>query len=460
MSDPRDEEFSSIKAPPWSVEAEQAVLGGLLIQNSAFDFIADKLTAEHFFDSQHGKIYKAIASELKKDRPVDVLTVFAALEAKNEGVDLTYINQLAQGVSSAANIKRYAGIVIDRWKSRQLMAVGARAVEIASDESTPIDARIEQMQAEIGKLSAQVSQREPASLDEAMVRALTRLDERAEGSIRVFPTGLIDVDSMLGGGIRPGNLFIIAARPGQGKTAIAMTIALSMAKDRGVGVISMEMSEEEIMDRVLSGLGRVDLGKVQRPNSADSPFWSSITEAAEDAAMLKLFIDEQGGLTLHQVTAKARSMHRRGAIEVLVVDYIQLMDGTDSKTSRPYQLEEITRGFKKLAKEMGIAIIALAQVNRKVESGMPGLSDLKDSGALEQDADIVAFINRPIQTNPELGEEWNYYAQFRIAKNRQGRSGDVNLSYIGNETRFSSWAGPAPVKKSETKTKYNRGSEL
>lgn len=433
----------------FSNEAEQSVLGGLLIDNGAFDRVGDVLKPEYFHDEQHRRIWNIAARLLVSGKPVDVITVGEEMRANGDTGSLAYLNALALSVSSAANIRRYAAIVIERWKARQLMAVGTRAVEISQDATTGIDERIEQMQGEIGKLSEQAAQRESASLDEAMVRAIDRIEQRAKGNQRVFPTGLYDLDRMLGGGIRPGNVAILAARPSMGKTALAMTIALAMSKELGVGFLSMEMSEEELLDRVVSGLGHADLDEVQQPANAGDTFWTKVADAAESAAHRVLQIDDQGALTLHQVSAKARNMKRKHSIDVLIVDYLQLMSGTDSKASRTYQLEEITRGLKALAKSLGIAVIALAQVNRKVEGEMPGLADLKDSGAIEQDADIVAFIHRPIQVDPTLGAEWKHFSTLRVAKNRQGKTGDVHLSYLGNETRFASWSGEIPMKKAK-----------
>lgn len=429
-----------------SIEAEQSVLGGLLLDNGAFDRVGNVLQTEHFANDEHRRIWTAISGMLIANKPADVFTVFEELRARGWAESLAYLNSLAQSVPSAANCRRYAEIVVERFKARQLMKVGMRAVEIAQDAQTPIDERIEQMQGEIGKLSEQAAQREPATLDAAMVRAIDRLTEREQGNIRVFPTGLFDIDRKLGGGIRPGNLAIIAARPSMGKTALGMTIALHMAKTLGVGFLSMEMSEEELTDRIFAVVGQVSLSDVQRPANGGEKFWASVTDAVSEAAQRTLLIDDQGALTLHQVAAKARNMKRKHGLDVLVLDYLQLMSGTDSKVSRTYQLEEITRGLKAIAKSLGIAVIALAQVNRKVEGGVPGLADLKDSGAIEQDADIVGFIHRAIQVDPELPSEWNFYAQFRIAKNRQGPTGDIDLSYVADQTRFAAWSGPRPTK--------------
>lgn len=429
-----------------SAEAEQSVLGGLMIDNGAIDRIGDVLKAEHFHEPEHRRIFTAIAGELFAGRPADVVTVFQVLQAQGHDTQIGYLNALAQSIPSASNIRRYAGIVIERAKARALMQVGVQAVEIAQDGAKPIDERIELMQGVIGKLSDEAAQREAVPLYEAMLRNTAAMSERAEGGIRAFPTGLRDLDDRLGGGIRPGNLVIMAARPSMGKTAMALTAALSMSQTYGVGFLSMEMSEAELSDRATAALGHVDMRHVQRPDPANDVMWGRVLEATEAAKDRGLWIDDQGALTIHQVSAKARAMRRKHGIDVLIVDYIQLMSGTDSKTPRAYQLEEITRGLKTLAKSLGIAVLALAQVNRKVEGGMPGLADLKDSGALEQDADIVAFIHRPIQVDPDLGEDWRYFAKVRVAKNRQGPTGDVSLSYIGHETRFAGWSGADPVK--------------
>lgn len=429
-----------------SLEAEQSVLGGLLLDNGAFDRVGNLLLPEHFASDEHRTIWSAINRMAIANKPIDVFTVFEELRAAGWSDSMQYLNALAMSVPSAANCQRYAEIVIDRFKARQLMKVGTRAVEIAQDAQTPIDERIEQMQGEIGRLSEQAAQRDAVPLGEAIARELDALQDRLDGKVRVFPTGLDDLDRILGGGIRPGNLVIVAARPSMGKTALALTMALEMAKDLGVGFLSMEMSESELSMRTLSGLSHVNLADVQRPANARGDFWERLSEGAELASRRNLFVDDQGGLTLHQVTAKARNMRRKHGIDVLIVDYLQMMNGTDPRASRAYQLEEITRGLKGLAKSLGIAVVALAQVNRKVEGGMPGLSDLKDSGAIEQDADIVTFIHRPIHADPDLGDEWRYFAKLRCAKNRQGPTGDVSLTYIGHETRFANWSGAEPVK--------------
>ena len=440
---------------PWSREAEQSVLGGLMIDNAAIDLIPE-LAPSDFFDGAHRRIFGALQGLLRGGTPADVVTVFERIQASGEDDDaggLSYLNALSQCVPSASNIQRYAAIVMDRAKARALLAAGSDAMAAAQDHSAPVDERIERVASGLMKLLEQTARDDVTPLGELLVRHTELIEARAAGQIRVVPTGLVDLDDLLGGGPRPGNLVILGGRPSMGKTAAALTIAMHMAGSLGVGFLSMEMSKEELGDRSTALLGRIDLADVQRPpksGPAADMFWGKLVDAAELAASKKLYVDDQGALTLAQVRAKARAMKRKFGIGVLVIDYLQLMTGTDPKAMRTYQLEDITRGLKALAKELGIVVLVLAQVKRTVD-GMPGLSDLKDSGAIEQDADVVVFIHRPIVNKPDLPDEFRHYAQAFLAKNRQGPTGLINLAYVGKETRFGAWSGPPPEDRKSTK---------
>jgi replicative DNA helicase len=244
-----------------------------------------------------------------------------------------------------------------------------------------------------------------------------------------------------------------------GKTALAMTIGLNMAADYSVAMLSMEMPHVELNDRMTAMLGRVSLSSVKRPNRGDGLDWGRVVDGMEKAKRLNFYASDQGGLNINQVRSKARNIKRLHGLNVLVVDYIGLMSGTDARQPRAYQLEEISRGLKTLAKELEIAVICLAQVNRKVEEradSTPSLSDLRDSGAIEQDADVVLFVHRPIQARPDCGSEFLNYAKLSVSKNRNGRCGVLSLFYQGNQTRFDSWSGPAP----STRTAGRQGSGL
>ena len=282
-----------------------------------------------------------------------------------------------------------------------------------------------------------------------MAQHIDVLEQRASGHTAAMPTGLVDVDEFMAGGLWPGDLVIVGARPSMGKTALAMTIGLHMAEKYSVAMLSMEMSHRDVRDRMTALLGRVSLGTVKRP--AKGLDWGRVVDGIEAAKLLSFHVSDQGGLNINQVRSKARNIKRTAGLDVLLVDYIGLMEGLDKKQPRAYQLEEISRGLKTLAKELNVCVVCLAQVNRKVEEradSTPQLSDLRDSGAIEQDADVVIFVHRPIQSSPNLGHEWTNYAKASIAKNRQGRCGVISLSYDGDQTRFTGWTGQPPSKHS------------
>lgn len=426
-----------------SLEAEQGILSGLLLDNGAFDRVGDRLKPEHFFDEMHRMVYAEIQGQMLAGKAVDIFTVHAAL---NGSVDLADLNAIAQFAMSAANIRRYADIVVERAKSRALIAVSGEVMELAQDHTRSIEDRVEAAQAQLGKLIDDAPRDEWIGAAEGMVAHIAVLEERAEGKTNAMATGLQDLDEYLEGGFRPGQLVIVGARPSMGKTALAMTIGLNMAAEYAVAMLSMEMPHGELRDRKVAMLGRVSMSSVKRPkrNNLD---WDRVVDGIEKARALNFYASDQGGLNIQQVRSKARNIRRLHGLNVLIVDYIGLMAGMDSKQPRAYQLEEISRGLKTLAKELDMAVLCLAQVNRKVEERAdqaPGLSDLRDSGAIEQDADVVLFVNRPKQAKPDLGPEWDHFAKVTVAKNRNGRCGNLSLFYQGDQTRFDNWAGEAP----------------
>lgn len=429
-------------------DAEAAILGGLLLDPGAFERVGDTLQASDFADEMHREVYAEIQRQALAGKVVDVVTVGLALRDR---VDMQAINALAQYVPSAANVRRYAELVRERALSRKLMGVGSQIQVLAMDHEQPIDARVDQAQAELMKLVADSPRDEWFGAAEGMALHSDVLAARAEGVSKAMPTGLLDLDEMLDGGLNPGQLVIVGARPSMGKTALAMTIGLHMASDFSVAMLSMEMPHVELRDRMTAMLGRVSLGSVKRPNKGGGLDWSRVVDGIERAKHLNFWVSDHGGLNINQVRSKARGIKRKHGLNVLIVDYIGLMAGLDPKAPRAYQLEEISRGLKTLAKELDIAVVCLAQVNRKVEERadqMPGLSDLRDSGAIEQDADIVIFVHRPIQARPDMGQEFEHYARVTVSKNRNGRCGLVSLFYQGDQTRFGAWQGEAPAGRS------------
>lgn len=455
MNAPNDYLYS---APSFSSpEAEIAILGSLLLDNSTWDRVGNELQPVHFASEVNRMVFTEIGSQINAAKGCDVVTVFEALDGQ---VELTHLNAMAQYVPSAANARRYADTIVDRFKSRQLMAVSSEISDLAQDNGRAIAERVEVAQGLLVKLIDHTSNDDWLDVEQSMVTALDTLQARADGVTNAMPTSLADLDSVLEGGLRPGELVIVGARPSMGKTALAICIGLHMAKDYAVGMFSMEMPHAELDDRMIAVIGQVSLSHLKRPSHGRGLQWDRVSEAVERLRHLNFYKSDQSGLTINQVRSKARALKRTRGLNVLIVDYIGLMNGTDQRQPRAYQLEEISRGLKSLAKELGIAVICLAQVNRKVEEradATPNLSDLRDSGAIEQDADVVMFVHRPIQSRPDMGDEWQHYAKVSVAKNRNGRCGTLHLSYFGEQTRFGNWSGPAPTTRTRSTSAAQRG---
>ena len=432
-----------------SIESEHGLIGGLLLDNTAFDRISDRLTHRHFSSETNATIFAEISVQAMAGYGFDVVTVARGLADRGSDITLADLNDYAQMVPSAANIRRYADAIIERAKSRQLLAVAAEIHEVATEHGRSIEDRVEASQAQLAKLLDDAPRDEWISAHEGMTLHTQILEDRDAGHSTAMPTGLVDLDEFLEGGIRPGELVIVGARPSMGKTALAMSIGVNMAQDYSVAMLSMEMPHNEVRDRLTAMLGRVSLSAVKRPSRGNGLDWGRVMDGIDRAKDLNFYVSDQGGLTINQVRGKARNIKRMHGLNVLLVDYIGLMNGLDGKQPRAYQLEEISRGLKTLAKELGIGIVCLAQVNRKVEERVdhtPNLSDLRDSGAIEQDADVVIFVHRPIQSRPDMGMEWTHYAKASVQKNRNGRCGVLNLHYQGDQTLFTSWAGDAPTR--------------
>lgn len=438
-----------------SHEAEAGILGALLLDNNALDRVSDRLKPEHFFNALNREIYAEVCAQIVSGKQSDVITVFHAMAGR---VELQSLNDLAQFVPSAANIRRYADTVIERAKSRGLLSVSAEITDLAKDHSRTIEDRVEAAQGELSKLIDDAPRDDWISAHEGAIQHIDTIEARAEGKNTAWPTGLYDLDEILEGGMRPGELVVVGARPSMGKTALAMTIGLHMAADYTVGMLSMEMPHSELRDRQTAILGKISLSSVKRPSKGLQ--WDAVVDGVEKSKTLNWYASDQGGLNINQVRSKARNLKRLHGLNVLIIDYIGLMSGLDGKQQRAYQLEEISRGLKNLAKELGIAVLCLAQVNRKVEDRAehaPVLSDLRDSGAIEQDADVVMFVHRPIQQKPDLPEGFKHYAKVTVAKNRQGRCGVVHMSYQGEQTRFGSWSGEVPSMKGSYTPKPSKG---
>jgi replicative DNA helicase len=430
-------------------EQEQSVLGALLIHNDAIDRIGD-LRVEHFYDSAHRAIFKAIYDLISVSKPADVITVFERLQANgSDAADLTYLNALSQNTPSSANIARYAETVRDRAIKRGLIALGKETVELVSESIEDAVALVDAVSSRLEALAQATVKSEPELAKDSLAAHIEAMDAVFNGAESMaISTGFPDLDAKLNGGLRRGNLIVLAGRPKMGKTAKALNIANNVAVGGVAGVLSMEMPRKELHDRNIASIGRIHLDHVTDPRKMTDQDWPKLTDAVRKISEMRLYLDVQPGLTLMQVRAKAKQIKRRaGQLDVLVIDYLQLMNGEGD--NRNAQIEGITRGLKNLAKELDIAILLLSQLNRELErrpNKRPVPSDLRDSGSIEQDADVVIFLYRDEVYNADSRDKG--ICEVDVALNRQGASGRVALVYIGEQTRFEtlarSWSPPPP----------------
>ncbi|MBT2326090.1 replicative DNA helicase [Variovorax paradoxus] len=456
-------DIAHLRVPPHSIEAESSVLGALLLDNAAWDRVGDLLVDSDFYRHEHKLIYAAIGALANASKPADVVTVFAQLQRMGKDTEMggiVYLNQLAQYTPSPGNLRRYAEIVRERSILRKLISA---ADEISSGafnvQGKGVDAVLDAAMQKVMAISPDAAAEEWEGMDAGMVQLLDRINDAADGTSKpdFIPTGLKEMDERLDGGMRPGELIVIGARPSMGKTALAMAIGINVALNEGVavGMFSMEMPKAQVMNRAMSLVSHIHLSRIKRPERLKDYDWPSITKTVETLRHVNFQVSDRSGVNINQLRARARGLRRKhGKLGCLIVDYLGLMDGTDPKMPRVYQLEEVTKGLKSLAKELGCPVLLLAQLNRKVEERvdqMPMLSDLRDSGSVEQDADIVMFVHRPFKSKPDLGDEWKYYAKVSIAKSRDGEPGYFDLMYVGENTHFMDWPDGTPIPTSQVR---------
>lgn len=428
--------------------AERALLGSLLLDNRLYDVVGDMLLPKHFASEIDGDIFAVIASQAVACKACDAVTVFEHLQGR---IDLVYLSNLSgQGIVSQSLVRRHAEIILARYQSRQLAAVVNEAREVASNHLLPIADRVEQVSAKLASLIDDAPGDDWVDLQDGMVEFLDGIQDRHDGKVQDFqPTGLRDLDEKLDGGMRGGELIIIGARPSMGKTALAVTIGMHCAtRGEQTAMFSLEMQRSHLQNRQVAMKAKIALSKIKRPERLSQFEWSQMTAAVEQLRLYPFYVNDHTSLNINKLRMKARALKRRCGLRLLIVDYLGLMEGTDPKANRTTQLGDITRNLKKLSKELDIPVILLAQLNREVEKRVdqiPMLSDLRDCGEVEQDADIVLFVHRPVMSKPELGAEWQYYAKVRIAKQRGGATGDIDLRYVGEHVQFLDWDGEKPT---------------
>jgi len=438
----------SIRVPPHSLEAEQSVIGGLMIDNAAWDRIADIVAADDFYRRDHRLIFNAIGELAEHSQPCDAVTVSEFLTRRGEldaAGGLAYLGQLAKDTPSAANIVAYGNIVRERAMLRELISVGGEiATSAASADGRDATDLIDEAERRVFEIAERGQRRGSGfvELRKILPGTIDRLDElyTSEGHITGTPTGFDDLDKMTAG-LQPGDLVIVAGRPSMGKTSFAMNIAehAAISGKKPVAIFSMEMSAEQLSFRMISSLGRVNQSHLRTGNFSDED-WHRINAAVTIMSESKIFIDDTPAMNPTEIRARSRRLAREHGLGLIVLDYIQLMQVAGNTENRATELSQISRSLKALAKELRVPVIALSQLNRSVEQRTdkrPVMSDLRESGAIEQDADLIAFIYRDEVYNKETMRKG--IADIIVAKQRNGPIGEIHLTFLGEYTKFENY---------------------
>jgi replicative DNA helicase len=451
-----DPQLLALKVPPHSIEAEQSLLGALLLDNQAFDRVADLVTGDDFYRDDHRRIWRHIARLIEASKPADVVTVSESVEA-SEDKDKTggpaYLGALAQNTPSALNIRRYAELVRERAVQRRLAQV---ATGIAEEALNPggkeVGQLLDEAESKIFQIAESGARRDQGLLEikPVLAKVFERIDhlyhQDNPSDVTGVPTGYTRIDQMTSG-LQSGDLVIIAARPSMGKTALALNIAEHVAVDNGlpVAIFSMEMSSTQLAMRMLGSIARVDQHKM-RTGKLNDKEWGDLSDAMAKLHETPLFIDEGGALTALEVRARARRLKRQySKLGLIVIDYLQLMAASSHGENRATEISEISRSLKAMAKELDVPVVALSQLNRAVDQRpdrRPVMSDLRESGAIEQDADVIMFIYREVVYKPDLPEDQRGLAEVIIGKQRNGPIGTIKLTFLGQHTRFENYQDP------------------
>src|SRR5262245_20091420 len=449
-----DPQLLSLRVPPHSIEAEQSLLGALLLDNQAFDRVADLITGEDFYRDDHRRIWRHIAKLAEANRPADVITVNESIEAsedKDKTGGAAYLGALAQNTPSALNIRRYAELVRERSVQRRLAQV---ATGIAEDALNPAGREVGQLldeaESKIFQIAESGARRDQGLLEikPVLAKVFEKIDHLYHrdnpSDVTGVPSGYVDLDKMTSG-LQPGDLIIIAARPSMGKTALALNVAEHVAVDNGlpVAIFSLEMSSTQLAMRMLGSIARVDQHKMRTGRLSDKE-WGDLSDAMGKLHETPIYIDETGALTALELRARARRLKRQySKLGLIVIDYLQLMSASTQGENRATEISEISRSLKAMAKELDVPVVALSQLNRALEqrpNKRPQMADLRESGAIEQDADVILAIYRDEVYNPETPDKGT--AEAIILKQRNGPIGTVKLTFLGQFTRFENYAGP------------------
>ncbi|MCD6422174.1 replicative DNA helicase [bacterium] len=433
------------RIPPQSLEAEKSVLGAILIDPEAFIKVADFLQAGDFYDEKHQIIYETMEKLFAKGSPIDLVTLTEELRRRKKlkRVGASYLSELASFVPSSAHVEEHAKIVADKAALRRLISAASQIIEECFDAQEEADRVLDRAERLIFSVSEQHRRTEFVSLHDALAETyerLERLHEEKSGGVRGVPTGFPELDNILSG-FQPSDLIILAARPAMGKTSFALNIALNVAlkAEIPVGIFSLEMSKDQLIERLLCMDAQIDSWKMRTGKLSDEDF-SRLGESMGRLSEAPIYIEDTPNLTVSELRAKARRLQAEHKIGFLIVDYLQLMQGergTSSDANRVQEISEISRGLKALARELNVPVLALSQLSRAVEQRhpqIPQLSDLRESGSLEQDADVVMFIYREDYYDKDTDRK--NIADILIRKHRHGPTGEVELYFVAEQLSF------------------------
>lgn len=449
MPGPRRDSGLAPPEPPSSNQAEQALLGGLMLDNSSWDRIADLVGAADFFRPDHRLVFEAIQALAERSQPADPVTLGEYLASRSELANAggaAYLAELVTDTPSAANVAFYARIIRERALLRRLIEVGNEiATSAYQPEGRPIAELVDDAERRVFEIAERGQRRGSGfvRLKDVLNSTIDRLDmlHQSQGAVTGLPTGFTRLDEYTAG-LQPGDLVIVAGRPSMGKTSLALNIAENAALGSGksAAVFSMEMSVEQLAFRMVSSLGRVDQAHLRNGRFGDDE-WPRINGAIQQMAEAPIYIDDTPAMTPTEVRARARRLQRERGLDLIVVDYLQLMRVAGTAENRATEISEISRSLKGLARELKVPIIALSQLNRSVESRTdkkPVMSDLRESGAIEQDADLILFIYRDEVYNHDSPRKG--IADINIAKQRNGPTGEFPLTFLGRFTKFENYA--------------------
>lgn len=430
---------------PHSIEAEQSVVGAMLMDKDAITAASEMISGSDFYQSAYGIIFDSMVELFNEGKPVDLITLQERLREKDvppEIASLEFVRDLVTAVPTSANVKYYAQIVADKAMMRRLIKLNEEIENVCYAGKEPLEAVLERTEKSVFELLQRRNTGEYVPIRQVVLNALERIEKASKnkGTVTGIPTGFIDLDYKLSG-LQPSDLILVAARPSMGKTAFVLNIAQYVAfkKNRSVAIFSLEMSKEQLVNRLFSLESQVDAQALRTGNMKDSD-WEKLIEGAGIIGQSKLIIDDTPGISVSELRSKCRKYKLENDLDLIIIDYLQLMTGSvgRSSESRQQEISEISRSLKGLARELNVPVIALSQLSRAVESRpdkRPMLSDLRESGAIEQDADVVMFIYRDEYYNKD--SEYKKQAEIIIAKQRNGPVGTVHLAWLGEYTKFA-----------------------